>query len=138
MAFQILPELVAQYGGTKQELARAIGITPSAFSRLPHSAPSVEVCLRLARATGANPDRVLRAAGREATADLLHALYGPRHKTARVAWRFTHTPKDQQTIAAIKAMPKSTQRALYVLIELLTENPVSTRPAVRRRERRLA
>jgi len=67
-----------QFGGVKQRLARAIGVTPSRLGRVMQGEFSLSVlsCLRLARVSGRDPGTVLQAAGKEDLASLLEALYG--------------------------------------------------------------
>jgi hypothetical protein len=114
---KLIPKLVTDFGGSKQKLAAAIGISPSGFSRLATTRPSLEVCLRLASVTGENPSRVLRAAGYGDVADLLEELYG--HAAARRITRggSRHTPREEQILNALRRSPKPTRRALELLIE---------------------
>jgi hypothetical protein len=111
---ELLPELVAQYGGSKAQLAKAIGITPASFSRLTTTMPSADVCLRLAAVTHANPSVILRAAGRGDVATLLEGLYGHAATRARSA----HKPSDEAFLMALKKVPKDRKRAIWLLIEL--------------------
>jgi transcriptional regulator with XRE-family HTH domain len=83
-----LRELVTQFGGTKQDLAREVGITSSAFSRLLKGSgrggkPTLELCLRLAHATGSSAPRILRAAGLSELSDIIEDLYGPPAKFSK-------------------------------------------------------
>lgn len=74
----LVDDLAARYGGTKKDLAEAIGISPSALSRLGAKAPPpLALCIRLAHATRTSPAKVLRAAGHGEMNDLLVDLYGP-------------------------------------------------------------
>jgi len=126
MVFGILDELAITYGGSKANLAKAIGITPSAFSRLANTPPSVEVCLRLAHVTGENPSKILRAAGRGDIADLLETLYGHAgHRRARRGPRTS--PKEQTLIEALRRVDAGTRRALDVVIGMVVDT-VKPRP----------
>jgi len=116
---RLLPELIAHHGGNKQDLARAIGITPSTLSHLladGSSAPGVEVCLRLAHATGHSPSKILRAAGREAIADLLEDLYGPAAER-RAPFGLRLTPHELQHVTTIRRLDRKTQRAYFTIVE---------------------
>lgn len=65
---------------TKQAFAKALGITPSRYSRVKAGdAYSLNVvnCLRLARLSGEPAPAVLRAAGKGDVADLIEELYRP-------------------------------------------------------------
>lgn len=65
---------------TKLEFARAIGITPSRFSRALRGDYALNVlnCLRLAKATGESASHVLRLAGKRDIAEMLEDLFGRR------------------------------------------------------------
>jgi hypothetical protein len=137
MAFLILPELVTQFGGSKGELAKAVGIRPSALSRFVHTPPNVETCLRLARVTGANPSRILRAAGRGDVADLLESLYGIA-AIRRMKHRRRDAAKQQWRIDRLEEMDAATLRAFDVLMDFATRTPQATAKRSTRRMRKVA
>jgi transcriptional regulator with XRE-family HTH domain len=76
----LLRHMLTNFGGTKQQFAKALGIAPSALSRLLNPkarlAPSILLCLRMAHLGRTNASRVLRAAAHVEAADLLEHLYG--------------------------------------------------------------
>lgn len=74
--FQALLQRAVDAAGQKQAAAKAIGITPSRFSKLFHNAPgsyalNVRNCFRLAALLGESPQTVLRAVGKMDIADAL-------------------------------------------------------------------
>jgi len=117
---RLLVDLAKQFGGTKQELARRAGLSPSAFSRLHagRSVPSVEVCLRLAIVTSTSASKLLRAAGKGTTADLLEDLYGAAaiRRHAFVGVRHLN-PTEQRHMEAVRALAPKDQRAFFYLVE---------------------
>lgn len=77
---ELLAMLVADIRyGTKDALARAIGISPSRLGRVMKGEGSLDVinCLRLAKVSGLPVDRILHAAGKTEIAVLIRELYGP-------------------------------------------------------------
>jgi hypothetical protein len=83
--FREILERAAKRFQSKQAFARAVGLTPSRFSRVLRG-ESMEVvnCLKVAKLAGEAPSRVLRAAGKGEIADLIEELYrinaeDPRH-----------------------------------------------------------
>jgi len=76
----LLRHMLTNFGGTKQQFAKAIGIAPSALSRLlnPRARlkPAIVLCLRMAHLGRTDASRVLRAAGHDEAAELLEHLYG--------------------------------------------------------------
>lgn len=77
---QILEGLVADTRfGTKDAVARAIGISPSRLGRVMQGDGSLDVinCLRLAKVSGLPVDHILSAAGKTEIASLIRELYGP-------------------------------------------------------------
>ena len=115
MAFAILPELIAQYSGSKKHLAEAIGLSPQAFSRLATTSPSIDLCLKLSAATGVNPQRILRSAGRHDAADALDKHFGP--PTAAVKLKQQITPREYWMLVAMRHLPPMARKALYTVIE---------------------
>lgn len=108
----LLAGLVTTYGGNKQDLARAIGISPSTLSRLLDGRPpSTELCLRLATTTHTNASRILRAAGKGAIADLIEDLYGTA--AHRQLFRgFPLTPLEQRRTTIVRNLSRDKLRAL--------------------------
>lgn len=115
---RLLRELVQAYGGAKQDLARAIGVTPSTLSHLlaRDGAPSVYVCLKLAQATGTSASKVLRAAKKEDIAELIEDLFGEAATRRQVFQRVRLTPLEERYVTALRALPPKTQRAFFTLI----------------------
>jgi transcriptional regulator with XRE-family HTH domain len=78
-AFQLLLDRVERdFAGKKQDVAEAIGITPSRYSRVyggTNYGLSVENCLRLAKIANIAPTTVLQWAGKDEVAALLSELY---------------------------------------------------------------
>ncbi len=77
---EILAVLVEdQRFGTKDALARAIGISPSRLGRVMKGQHSLEVinCLRLAKVSGLPVAQILQAAGKTEIDRLIRELYGP-------------------------------------------------------------
>jgi len=76
----LMRHLLTNFGGTKQDFAKALDIAPSALSRLlkptARGPRHVLLCLRLAHLGRMDASRVLRAAGHEEAAALLEHLYG--------------------------------------------------------------
>jgi transcriptional regulator with XRE-family HTH domain len=76
----LLRHLLTNFGGNKQKFAKALGIAPSALSRLlnprARTVPSLLLCLRMAHLGRTDASRVLRAAGHDEAAQLLEHLYG--------------------------------------------------------------
>lgn len=125
---RLLLDLVKTYGGTKQDLAKAIGITPSALSHLlahPTGTASTEVCLRLAAVTGTSASRVLRAAGKSAIADLLEDLYGEAAIRRQPFTGFRLKPSEERTWTALRSLDPRCQRAFVYLIDQAAASPSS-------------
>jgi hypothetical protein len=83
--FQVLLRRAVDVAGQKQAAAKALGITPSRFSKLFHAAPgsytlSVRNCFRLAGLLGESPQLVLRAVGKGEIAEALDVYAPPRAK----------------------------------------------------------
>jgi transcriptional regulator with XRE-family HTH domain len=116
----LLRDLAPQYGGTKQDLARAIGITPSVFSRLLSGAPppSVEVCLRLALVTATPASVVLRAAGLGSIDELIQNLYGPAAKARASRGRLRVTPLEEKHLKQWRSLGGAEAKALGVILDL--------------------
>jgi hypothetical protein len=68
-----------QFGGKKDRLAKAIGISGSAFWRQVSERDTLGLvaCLRLARVAGVSPRRVLELAHKQEEADEIERVYGP-------------------------------------------------------------
>lgn len=76
----LLRHLRTNFGGSKQQFAKALGIAPSALSRLlnPRARlqPPILLCLKMAHLGRTDASRVLRGAGHDEAASLLEHLYG--------------------------------------------------------------
>lgn len=70
--------------GTAGTIARAIGMSLSAFSRgvRIEGTLGVDKCLKLAEWAGDPPSRVLRLANKSEVADIIERLYGPERAPA--------------------------------------------------------
>lgn len=115
---KLLTGLVETYGGSKQDLARAVGISPSTLSRLLEGRPpSTELCLRLATQTHTNASRILRAAGKGAVADLIEDLYGAAASRRQVFRGFRLTPVEQRRTTTVRTLSREGLRAVDQIIE---------------------
>lgn len=90
---EFIEDLISRHG-TAGAIAKACGLTDSAFSRGVKKSGTlgVESLLHLARWSGTPPGRVLRLAGKRDIADLLEQLYdaqgiGPREREMVQVWR---------------------------------------------------
>lgn len=112
---RLLRRLVKEFGGTKQELAQAIGVRPSQFSRFLSGAatPSLETCLCLAHVTHTSVTVVLRAAGRGDLAVLLEQLYGTPATYRRGS---ELKPVERRRLAQIRALDPAARKAFTVLL----------------------
>jgi len=123
-------ELLAEYGGTQDGFARAIGKNRATVSHWlrqdpPAAPPGIECCLRIAALTHRSASDVLRAAGKGAIADLIEQLYGG---PARVRTRDPAVPlADQHFLADLHALDGPTQRAIRHLVTRLS--PPRPRPS---------
>lgn len=110
--FQALLQRAVDVAGQKQEAAKAIGITPSRFSRLFHAAPgsytlNAQNCFRLARLIGEPPQTVLRLVGKTDLADAIEEHYG--RSRIRVA---AQPPVDPLALAFQEALAAGADRRL--------------------------
>lgn len=120
-AFQdLLIELIRSFPGTKRDLAKLLDITPSRLSHLLNAGdiPSMEVCLRLADATGTSASKVLRVAGKEDVADLIERLYGPA-ADHRQAHKHRISPAESGFLAQWRQLDQADRRAMTILIDRL-------------------
>jgi hypothetical protein len=79
---KLIESLLPNYRGTKQDLAKAIGMTPSGFGRgVDRNTLSIENLLRLAKETGTEPRVIFRAAGKESVLRLMEDLFGQGQAT---------------------------------------------------------
>lgn len=111
---RLLEECLRYAGGRKAMLARAIGVSPFALSRLlsGKQPATVEQCLRLARFAHLNASDVLRAAGRPAIAELIESLYGSARHLAAL-------PDETSILEAIKALGPQHRKVLEQLLRSL-------------------
>jgi transcriptional regulator with XRE-family HTH domain len=128
---ELLRELVTQFGGTKQDLAKAIGITASTLSHFlrDHSThvPSTEVCLRLAAVTGASASKVLRAAGKGDVADLIEDLFGVPATRRQTFLGIRLTPHEQKHVETLRTLTPKVQRAYFVIVEAAADEQLGKR-----------
>jgi len=126
-----LAEVFAQYGGTQQDFAAAIGKTPATVSHWlnparRHPGPGIAVCLQIAAVTHTSASRVLRAAGKDAIADLLETLYGGP------ALVRTTDPSvslaEKRLLQRIQALDPRTRRAFLRVLEGLESPSGVNRP----------
>lgn len=132
---RFLGSLVHRYGGTKKELARAIGIRPSALSAILKTGfMSAEVALRLARATQTSPSHILRGAGKGELADLIEDQYGDA-AVRRGAPAPAIKASEQRVLDRLRELDKTSRRALLLIlysIRLDVEDAEDVTPRVRR------
>lgn len=119
----LLQELVTHFGGSKQDLARAVRITPFAFSRLKRKAPDLETALRLAHVTGTSASRVLRGFGLTDINDIIEELYGPPAKFQRR--RLDMTPVDEKHLKSWRALRTPERKAFDLLIAKVLSGDVA-------------
>src|SRR5262245_1974418 len=114
---QLLRTLVVEFGGDKQDLAKAVKVNRSTFSRLLNgrTKASPELCLRLAHVTGANPSKVLAAASHSALARLLETLCGAPVTRKQSSL----TPLDAKHLLLIRTLRNHERRALVVIASTL-------------------
>jgi transcriptional regulator with XRE-family HTH domain len=105
---QLVREAVRLYGGTKQDLARRIGVTPPELSRMLNGPKLADIptCLRLANATDQNPSALLHAAEHGEAVTLIETLYGS------AAVRRTLTPDEGVLLANWRVLTRTHQRAV--------------------------
>lgn len=113
----LVTDLVRRFGGNKQDFAKAVGISPSALSRLmaqpmKHQ-PSPEVCLRLARVGRVSGARVMRAAGYAILTDLIEELFGAAADQRQRF--FSVTPREQTHLEEWRDLDPDVQKALNAL-----------------------
>jgi transcriptional regulator with XRE-family HTH domain len=113
---------------TKQALARAIGITPSRYSRLyggEDYSLNVRNSLRLAKIVGRPASEVLRITGKEEIAALLDELYGGGARAATgsdLSWMDDVTSPD--LIALVKAvgpLPEDARRPIVDVAQVIAD-----------------
>ena len=115
-----LASLVTRYGGTKQDLATRVGVSPSQFSWLlsAEAAPTIELCLNLADVTGTSVSVVLRAASFQRVAEQLERLCGS--PVAQQAC-YPLTPIECAHIDQWRELEKKERTAFTVIIEAKIE-----------------
>lgn len=116
---EYLHTLIADYGGTKSDFARAVRIKPYALSKLltTTTPPSPGLCLRIAAATRTSPARLLRLADHDDLVDVLDTLYGPRREPP--ADGVVLSGIERRNLLAFRRVPKRWQRLLTELHEAL-------------------
>jgi len=105
-------------GGSQQDLAKVIGITPSRLNRALQQGDyplNALNCLRLAKAKGYAPSLVLRLAGKMELAELIEHLYGKVDPTMTLQER-AHVTRWRQLGAEL-------QRRIEAVLELLPPAP---------------
>lgn len=134
--FQRLLQRAVEAAGQKQDAAKAIGVTPSRFSKLFHQAPgsytlNVRNCFRLAALLGESPQVVLRAVGKGEIADALDA-YAPRPRDVRAA---PPDPLEEGLVEVLHHLkrPRSEQEAFVNSLRLAVGLPELERARGRRR-----
>jgi len=106
------------YGGTQQQLAREVGVTPSTLSHVinGNASPSLELCLRLAAVTGISASQILRAAGKADLVDLIEGLYGAAAETKAIP-RAIYSPDELQLLAKLRLIRPRSRRAVRTLVD---------------------
>jgi hypothetical protein len=126
----LLRTLIAKARSTKTEFARALGITPSALSRLlrpgGRRAPlDLWLCLRLAQLTRTDPYQILHALGQDDDAALLRSVFGPvPHRGPDVSV----TLREQRVLRLLRELPPREARAVTLILEAVAaENHATTK-----------
>jgi transcriptional regulator with XRE-family HTH domain len=122
----LLADLIASYGGTQKDFAVAVGISRAHLSHLlsgeaQYSSPSIELCLKIARVTHTPASRVLRAAGKDATADLIESLYGGPAAVRTVDPAITLA--DRRFLLELSTLDRRSSRAIRYLVSRLSGIP---------------
>lgn len=118
-----LADLLAEYGGTQQGFADAIGKSRASVSHWlrvepPSAPPGVEVCLRIAAVTRTDATAVLRAAGKGDVATLIEQLYGGPARMRTIDPAVSAT--DRRLLLQFHALDPATQRAIHTLLDHIT------------------
>jgi len=116
----LLGEALRRSGQKKRLFAQALGISPSALSRLLHSAggaPDCALCLRVARMSGISPFTVLHAADQGEVADLLRTLFADPPPPDGLG---ALTPEEQRLVRGVRALSPAGRRAVRAIVEALT------------------
>lgn len=131
---QLVREAVSLYGGTKQDLARRIGVTPPELSRMLNGPKLADIptCLRLAHATDQNPSALLHAAKHGEAVSLIEALYG----SAAVQRKLT--PDEIVLLANWRVLTRTHQRAVRDVVAAVAGRDEERRRGPGRRRRRVA
>jgi len=104
------------YGGTKQQLARELKMTPSSLSHLAagNTGASVDTCLLLSAACGVPASKILRAAGKDTTADLIEQLYGP---AATLQTKVAMSPDERELVEKLRRVRTRSRRIIRGVID---------------------
>jgi len=126
----LLEQSIERHGGSAQDFARAIGITPSRLSFLRsdkgRGQAGTELCLRIAEAANLSAAAVLRAAGHGDFVERIERHFGP------AALRVPPPPsadtvQERETIAKLRTLSAREQQVFHSLIKRiapsLTEAP---------------
>jgi transcriptional regulator with XRE-family HTH domain len=115
---EYLVRLILKYGGSKQDLAKAIGVTPSTLSHYlaGSSVPNLDTLLLLAVATRTSASDVLKAAGKGVLAKQLELLYGEAAVRRQIYTSLRLTPREEQQVKDVRALDAPAQRAIATLI----------------------
>ena len=117
--FRELLEVASRRFPSKQAFAKAIGVTPSRFSRVLGGSYTLNVlnCLRLAKITGESASRVLRLAGKTEIAELIEEQYGrtapalsPSERELLETWSSLNQRSRENLKGILKELPREPER----------------------------
>lgn len=110
-----IDDLTQRHHLTKGAVAKAIGLSLSAYSRgvRIEGTLGIDTCLRLAEWSGESPSRVLRLAQKAETAELIERLYGP------AAARSPLSGPDRELVGLWHELEPDAQKAISTLLHAL-------------------
>jgi transcriptional regulator with XRE-family HTH domain len=132
MTFADIIEQAAKHVGTKDALAKKIGISATRISRVANDASqhtlNVENCLRLAEITGIPPSDILRVAGKQEVADLIERLYGQGADHDEIDGAFISHSKLETIFDCVTSIVQALPERRRTPIAIGTITPTPERP----------
>lgn len=119
-SFKTFIDALTHQHGTAGAVAKAIGMSLSAFSRGVRIEGSlgVDKCLRLAKWAGVSPSHVLRLANKGEVAELIEELYGREGEPL--------SGSERELLGLWRTIDKEGQRAMQTLIRGLSSSAGKT------------